>query len=51
MFLNDLRRFYNFAAFYAAGANFLTTVSAGGHLNTDRLQIRIEPAARFIVRV
>lgn len=51
LFLKDLRRFDDFAAFDTAGANFLPTVSARRHLNANRLQIRIKPSARFIVRV
>jgi len=51
LFLKDLRRFENFAAFNTAGANFLPSIAAGGQLNTNRLQIRIKPAARFVVRV
>jgi hypothetical protein len=51
LFLKDLRRFDNFAAFNTAGANFLPLVSAGRNLNADRLQIWIEPPAGFVVRV
>jgi hypothetical protein len=51
LFLKDLRRFDNFAAFDTAGANFLSSVSAGGKLNANRLQIRVEPSARFVVRM
>lgn len=51
LFLKDLRRFDDFAAFDTAGANFLPTVSARRQLNANRLQIRIKASARFIVRV
>jgi len=51
LFLKDLRRFDNFAAFDTAGANFLSSVSAGGKLNANRLQIRVKPSARFVVRM
>jgi len=51
LFLKHLRRFDNFAAFNAAGANFLPPVAACGQLNADGLQIRIKPTARFVVSV
>ena len=51
LFLKDLRRFDNFAAFDTAGANFLSSVAACGKLNADRLQIRVKPSARFVVCV
>jgi hypothetical protein len=51
LFLRHLRRFDNFAAFNTAGANFLSLVAAGGHLNADGLQIRIEAPPRFVVCV
>jgi len=51
LFLKDLRRFDNFAAFNTAGANFLSSVTAGGQLNADGLQIRVKSSAGFVVRV
>jgi len=51
LFLKDLRRFDNFAAFDTAGANFLSSVAACGQLHANRLQIRIKSSARFVVRV
>jgi len=51
LFLKHLRRFDNFAAFNAAGANFLPPVAACGQLNADGLQIRIKPTARFVISV
>lgn len=46
-----LRGFDNFTGFNAAGANLHPSVSAGRKLNADWLQIRVEPAAGFIVRM
>jgi hypothetical protein len=46
-----LRSFDNFARLYAAGADLHPAVSARRQLNTDRLQIRIEAAARFVISV
>ena len=46
-----LRRFDNFAAFNTASANFLPSVSAVGHLNANRLQIRVKAATGFVVSV
>jgi hypothetical protein len=51
LFLKELRRFDNFAAFNTTSANFLSFIAARGHLNANRLQIRIKSSARFIVRV
>jgi len=51
LFLKDLRRFDNFPAFDTAGANFLPFIAASRHLDTDGLQIRVKPSARFVVRV
>jgi len=51
LFLKILRRFDNFAAFNATGANLLPSVSACRKLDADGLQIRVKSAARFIVRV
>jgi hypothetical protein len=49
--LKDLRSFDNFAGFNTAGANFLATVTAGGQLDANRLQIRIKAATGFVVCV
>ena len=51
LFLKDLRCFDNFAAFDTASANFLPSVSAARKLNADRLQIRVEPSASFVIRM
>jgi len=51
LFLKDLRRFDDLAAFDTAGANFLSSVAAGRHLHADRLQIRIKSSSRFVIRV
>jgi hypothetical protein len=46
-----LSSFDNFAAFNTTSANFCASVSAVGHLNANRLQIRIEAATGFVVSV
>lgn len=46
-----LRRFDNFSALNAAGANFHSTVTARRKLHTDALQIRVKPTTSFIVSV
>jgi len=51
LFLKGLRRFDNFAALDTASANLLTFVAARRHLDANRLQIWVEPPARFVVGV
>jgi hypothetical protein len=46
-----LRRFGNLPALDTAGADFHPTVAASGQLNSDRLQIRVEPTPGFVVSV
>jgi hypothetical protein len=46
-----LRSFDNFAGFYAACADLHPPVAASGQLDTNRLEIRIEPPSRFVVSV
>jgi hypothetical protein len=45
----DLRSFDNFARFNTASADLHAAVAAGRKLDANGLQIRIEPAARFVV--
>ena len=51
LFLKRLRRFDNFTWFYTTSTNFLSVTSAIGKLDTNLLQVRIEAATSFIIRV
>ena len=48
---NSLRSFDNFSGLNAAGADLLLRVAAAGHLDADRLEIRVETPPRFVVSV
>jgi len=45
----DLRSFDNLARFNAAGTNLHPAIAARGKLYSNRLQIRVEPAAGLVV--
>ncbi len=46
-----LRGFDDLTTLYAAGADLLTGVAAGGQFDSHPLEIRVKPPSRFIVCV